>query len=1023
MKIKLLSQEIRLVFVFVFVFCILAHNNAQWKTVRAGGGGAVTSMQAHPKVQNLYFITTDVGTPYRWNSTTQAWEGLFYNFPASYWGKNAAGNVAFDSSDITGNVLYATIGGAWTTGTILKSTDRGTTWTDCQLALAVKPNNDQGNGQRLAVDPNNSNVIYVTTRQDTIETAINGTFKSIDAGNTWVKINNLCGAFLFFDVSGGTATGVTKNIFIGCKDGVYSSLDGGSNFSLITGSPINVSRGAIHKDGTLYVTHNTGVSKWIGSSWSVVTPPLATRYQSIDVNPNNSAQIVVGESSWSPYRFTQFVSNNGGSTWTKINPVKDNSEVPWFSTTISQGLTDFCWDPFDQNMVWFTDFFNPHQTTNIWAGSDVTWKARGAGEEETCATGNLLCPPSGVNLVLSNVADVGGFDHKSLTAPPTVGMISIFPWSTNGEYGNMTGVAIEEANPNFIARVGRHGWSGTGFAGYSTNGGSTYTYWTCPSDAAGGRIAVSATSETMVWATQSGPCYRSVDRGTTWTKITSLPTDVIGGGTNVFNSGAAFPIAADKVNGNKFYVYKAGRMYVSSDNANTFTSGGSLAYPWYSNAQAIETTPGKEGDIWAAMNTGGLYHSTNSGASFTQIANVQLANSVSLGKASPATPTIPALYVYGTVNNVADGLFRSNDNGTTWQIISAPVHTGGSVYGMAADRQVYGRVFFGTSGNGTFYVEESVDTQAPSAPTELKVSGVFGTSFQLNWSISIDNVYVSGYDIYLDGILKATSTGGPVIISGLTKNKTYAVTMKAKDLAGNISAASSVLNVTTPISDAVNGKYESESAERSGGVIATDHVGYSGTGFWASVSTVGNYIQFSVNSATAGLYKVACRYANGAGATEKLSLYVNDVKIGQVSFIVTANWNTWADKVDNVTLNAGNNTIKYQFDSGDNGKVNIDYLFVEAVAKSITESVTPNSILDNQGILVFKNANNQIVINCDKMIVQEGIVTVYNPVGQILISAPTNGKTTVIRKSLNSGIYFVSVVAAGNKTTKKIIIN
>ena len=57
------------------------------------------------------------------------------------------------------------------------------------------------------------------------------------------------------------------------------------------------------------------------------------------------------------------------------------------------------------------------------------------------------------------------------------------------------------------------------------------------------------------------------------------------------------------------------------------------------------------------------------------------------------------------------------------------------------------------------------------------------------------------------------------------------------------------------------------------------------------------------------------------------------------------------------------------------------------------------------------------------MIVQEGIVTVYNPVGQILISAPTNGKTTVIRKSLNSGIYFVSVVAAGNKTTKKIIIN
>lgn len=709
MKKKIIPQKIQFLLVIVLILGFFvqsnAQSNAQWKTVRVGGGGAVTSIQAHPKVQNLYFITTDVGTSYRWNSTTQAWEGLFYNFPASYWGKNAAGNVAFDPSDVTGNVLYATIGGALTTGTILKSTDRGTTWTDCQLPLAVKPNNDQEYGQRLAVDPNNSNVIYVTTRQDTMVTAINGTFKSIDAGNTWVKINNLCGAFLFFDVSGGAASSVTKNLFIGCKDGIYGSIDGGNNFSLMAGSPINVSRGTIHKDGTLYVTHNTGVSKWNGAAWSVVTPPLATHYKAIDVNSNNSAQIVVGESSWT-HHCSQFVSNNGGSTWTKINPIKDNSEVPWFSTTISQGLADFCWDPFDQNMVWFTDYFNPHQTSNIWAGSDVSWKARSAGEEETCATGNLLCPPSGVNLVLSNVADIGGFDHKSLTESPTIGMMTFFPWSSlGGEAGNMTGVAIEEANPNFIARVGRHGWSGSGFAGYSTNGGSSYMYWTCPSDAAGGRIAVSATSETMVWVTQSGPCYRSSDRGTTWTKITSLPTDVIGGGANVFTSGAVFPIAADKVNGNKFYVYKAGKMYVSTDGGNTFTAGGSLPYPWYTNPQAIETTPGKEGDIWAAMNNGGLYHSTNSGASFSQIANVQLANSVSLGRASSATPNLPAVYVYGTVNNITDGLFRSNDNGVTWQIISAPILTGGSVYGMAADRQVYGRVFLGTSGNGTFYVE------------------------------------------------------------------------------------------------------------------------------------------------------------------------------------------------------------------------------------------------------------------------------------------------------------------------------
>jgi len=1010
-----------MLFLFACVFGFLGQSYAQWKTVRVGGGGAVTSIQAHPRVQNLYFMTTDVGTPYRWNNTSQRWEGLFYSLQPGYWG--ASQNVAFDPTDATGNILFATLSGAKCT--MLKSTDRGDTWIDCEVPLDIQSNSDQYSGQRLADYTQNSNIVFVTTRPaSTGITAKNGTFKSAGAGDrgSWSKMNDLCGTFLAFDVSGGTISGVTKNIFIGCKDGVYLSTDGGNNFSLMVGSPININRGAIQKDGTLYVTHNTGVAKWNGFAWSDVTPPLATRYQAVDVNPNNSAQVIVGESSWSPYRFTQFVSNNGGTAWTAISPVKDVSEIPWFSGGIGAGLDDFCWDPFNQNMVWFSDFFNPHQTTNIWSGSKVTWKARGAGEEETCATGNLLCPPSGVNLLHSNVADIGGWDHKSLTESPTVGMISLFPWSWSGDAGNMTGVAMQETNPNFIARVGRHGWSGSGYAGYSADGGSTYTYWTCPSDATGGRIAVSATNETMVWATQGGPCYRSADRGTTWTKITTLPTGSIGG-ANVFASGLVFPLAADKVNGDKFYFYYAGKMFLSVDGGITFTAGGALPYPWYTNPMAVETTPGIEGDVWIAQGSSGLRHSKNSGVSFATVGNVQVAISVSFGKASPATPTVPALYVFGTVNNIANGLFRSNDYGATWQIVSAPVHTGVTPQGMAADRQVYGRVFLGASGNGTMYIEDFTDTQAPSAPTDLTASGVFGTSFQLNWASSIDNVNVSSYDIYLDGVLNANSIGGPITISGLSKNKTYAVTMKAKDPAGNISASSSVLNVTTPTSDVVSGKYESENAVRSGGAISTDHVGYSGTGFWASVSTVGNYIQFSVNTATAGLYKIACRYANAAGATEKLSLYVNDVKIGQISYLVTANWNTWTDKIDDVTLNAGNNTIKYQFDSGDNGKVNIDYLFIESGKNNVTELINPCNTSDNPGVIVFKNTNNQIVINRDQPNVQEGIVTICNAIGQKLLIVPTTRNNTVISKSFSSGVYFVTVIVGVKKTTKKIIIN
>ena len=82
-----------------------------WKTVRVGGGGATTSIQAHPKVQNLFFITTDVGTPYRWNEAKQCWEGLFYKPTPGKENRYAAARLAFDPSDATGNILYATTGG------------------------------------------------------------------------------------------------------------------------------------------------------------------------------------------------------------------------------------------------------------------------------------------------------------------------------------------------------------------------------------------------------------------------------------------------------------------------------------------------------------------------------------------------------------------------------------------------------------------------------------------------------------------------------------------------------------------------------------------------------------------------------------------------------------------------------------------------------------------------------------------------------------------------------------------------
>jgi len=89
------------------------------------------------------------------------------------------------------------------------------------------------------------------------------------------------------------------------------------------------------------------------------------------------------------------------------------------------------------------------------------------------------------------------------------------------------------------------------------------------------------------------------------------------------------------------------------------------------------------------------------------------------------------------------------------------------------------------------------DTQAPSVPTGLSSSNVTQTSLTLSWSASSDNVGVTGYDVYQGTTLIKSVTGTSTSVSGLSANTTYSFKVRAKDAAGNTSAQSSALSVTT----------------------------------------------------------------------------------------------------------------------------------------------------------------------------------------------------------------------------------
>ncbi|OJH42334.1 hypothetical protein BON30_03780 [Cystobacter ferrugineus] len=90
------------------------------------------------------------------------------------------------------------------------------------------------------------------------------------------------------------------------------------------------------------------------------------------------------------------------------------------------------------------------------------------------------------------------------------------------------------------------------------------------------------------------------------------------------------------------------------------------------------------------------------------------------------------------------------------------------------------------------------DTQAPSVPANLAVASSTSTQITLSWTASTDNVGVTAYDVYRFGVLIGSSATTSYTDSGLAASTPYSYTVRARDAAGNASAASNTVSVTTP---------------------------------------------------------------------------------------------------------------------------------------------------------------------------------------------------------------------------------
>src|SRR5262245_50997315 len=92
------------------------------------------------------------------------------------------------------------------------------------------------------------------------------------------------------------------------------------------------------------------------------------------------------------------------------------------------------------------------------------------------------------------------------------------------------------------------------------------------------------------------------------------------------------------------------------------------------------------------------------------------------------------------------------------------------------------------------------DTVPPSVPAGLNSPSKTTTTVSLAWNASTDNPGgsgVAGYDVYRHGALAGSPTATSLPVTGLTANTAYSFTVRARDNAGNASAQSAPLSVTT----------------------------------------------------------------------------------------------------------------------------------------------------------------------------------------------------------------------------------
>lgn len=737
-----------------------AAENYTWGNVRFDGGGFVSAVIFHPKEKNVLYARTDVGGIYRFDFSSSRW------IPLMDWisenDKGLYGTEAFALDPTDPKRIYVLAGtGYFSDGrtAILRSENYGEKWDTSYVEMLAHGNGmGRQTGEKLAVDPNQPNILFCGSRTK-------GLYKSTDYGKTWTRayeialssaegngLTNVNGiSFVLFDASQGTlADGSTKTLYMGISatsKNLFVSHDGGKTWSEISGGPENLMpHRAKIADGNLFLTYSSSegphsvsrgaVYKYaIGSgTWTNITPyqdgsttarmgdgsqSASHGFGGISIDPNDANHIIVSTlcfyggrhlfaDSSDGWGDRIYVTTDGGKTWTHGQGYNagvnvDANGTAWIPGNAIHWAGSIEFNPFNSKEAWVTSGNGVFQTDDITASVPL-WKFQSKGIEETVPL-DIVSVQDGP--LVTAIGDYDGAAYTDINQSTPRHFPNIGTTNSLG-YAPLAGAFVRTGHVTDYS-------TGTGISSdvmyRSDDNAKTWTKLETTLKGSQGTLAMSADGKVILHRPDnSNNVFRTTDNGKTWTEVKGLD------GQSQYAR-----IAPDPVNPKKFYLVDAqGYLKLSTDGGATFANAGTrlqndASGEYYNGGGLIRTVPGKEGHLWVPLDQAqvwlpkgfsenGLAYTEDGGATWNRVLGVSAAIAVGIGKAMEGSD-YETIFIWGIAGGADNplGIYRSTDKGKTWTRVNDDAHQyGGPGNGnfVQGDMNHFGVVYMSTIGRG-----------------------------------------------------------------------------------------------------------------------------------------------------------------------------------------------------------------------------------------------------------------------------------------------------------------------------------